>query len=56
MAYNLGKVLGMTGEELSFMHIVGDLHDIGKIGVPDRVLNKAGKLEARRMGINEKAL
>ena len=46
MAYNLGKVLGMTEEELKFIHIAGDLHDIGKIGVPDNVLNKPGKLES----------
>ena len=46
MAYNLGKVLGMTEEELTFIHIAGDLHDIGKIGIPDNVLNKPGKLES----------
>jgi len=46
MAYNLGVVLGMTIEELKLMHIAGDLHDIGKIGVPDNVLNKPSTLEA----------
>ena len=46
MAYNLAKVLGMTEEELKFIHIAGDLHDIGKIGVPDNDLNKPDKLEA----------
>lgn len=45
MAYKLGKVLGIPEEELKFIHIAGDLHDIGKIGVPDNVLNKPGKLE-----------
>lgn len=45
MAYGLGKVLGMTEKELNLMHVAGDLHDIGKIGVPDSVLNKPGKLE-----------
>nr|WP_026885937.1 HD-GYP domain-containing protein [Clostridium beijerinckii] len=45
MAYNLGKVLGMTEEELELIHIAGDLHDIGKIGVPDSVLNKPDSLE-----------
>ena len=44
MAYNLGAVLGMTKEELKMMHIAGDLHDIGKIGVPDSVLNKPSNL------------
>jgi putative nucleotidyltransferase with HDIG domain len=45
MSCNLGKVLGMSGMELKLMHIAGDLHDIGKIGVPDSVLNKPSKLE-----------
>lgn len=45
MAYSLGKVLGMTEKELKLMHIAGDLHDIGKIGISDSVLNKPGKLE-----------
>jgi HD-GYP domain-containing protein (c-di-GMP phosphodiesterase class II) len=45
MAYNLGKILGMTESELELIHIAGDLHDIGKIGVPDSVLNKPDKLE-----------
>lgn len=46
MAYNLGVVLGVTEEELKLIHIAGDLHDIGKIGVPDNVLNKPSTLEA----------
>lgn len=46
MAYNLGVVLGVTKEELKLIHIAGDLHDIGKIGVPDNVLNKPSTLEA----------
>src|SRR5471030_2825682 len=46
MSYELGKVLGMTEVELNFMHIAGDLHDIGKIGVPDNVLNKPDQLES----------
>lgn len=45
MAYNLGKVLGVTDKELELIHIAGDLHDIGKIGIPDSVLNKPGQLE-----------
>ena len=36
----------MTEEELEFIHIAGDLHDIGKIGVPDNVLNKPDTLES----------
>lgn len=54
MAYNLGEVLGLTKEELKLMHTAGDLHDIGKIGVPDNVLNKPDKLEAEEWELMKK--
>jgi HD-GYP domain-containing protein (c-di-GMP phosphodiesterase class II) len=44
MAYELAKHIGIKGEELNTIHIAGHLHDIGKIGVPDKILNKKGKL------------
>ncbi|MFW2491096.1 HD-GYP domain-containing protein [Clostridium chromiireducens] len=46
MAYNLGKVLGVKERDLNIIHIAGDLHDIGKIGIPDNVLNKPDRLES----------
>ena len=36
--------LGMSDVEISNIRIIGLLHDIGKIGIPDSVLNKPGKL------------
>lgn len=54
MAYNLGEVLGMKKEELRLMHIAGDLHDIGKIGVPDNVLKKPDRLEAEEWELMKK--
>ncbi len=44
MAYDLGKEIGLDEVKLEKVHIAGHLHDIGKIGVPDNVLNKQGKL------------
>ncbi|MCT4566431.1 MAG: HD-GYP domain-containing protein [Maledivibacter sp.] len=44
MSYELAKCIGIKGEELNTIHIAGHLHDIGKIGVPDKILNKKGKL------------
>lgn len=44
MSYALAKAFGIRGSELEDIHIAAHLHDIGKIGVPDRVLNKEGKL------------
>ncbi|MCY6484480.1 HD domain-containing protein [Clostridium aestuarii] len=44
MSYKLAKAAGIKGRELEDIHIAGHLHDIGKIGIEDRILNKAGKL------------
>ena len=44
MACFLCQKLGISHEETQEIHISGHLHDIGKIGVPDRVLLKPEKL------------
>ncbi len=41
----LAKELGFTPGECENIRRAGLLHDIGKIGIPDRVLNKKGKLD-----------
>lgn len=40
----IAKEMGMSEEEVSDIRYIGLLHDIGKIGIPDAVLNKPGKL------------
>jgi putative two-component system response regulator len=40
----IGGELGMTGQELEDLHRASVLHDLGKIGVREAVLNKPGKL------------
>ena len=44
MALVLCRLMGLKEEDTEKIHIAGHLHDIGKIGVPDAVLNKEGKL------------
>lgn len=44
IAYDLSQKLNLDNASLQMIHIAGHLHDIGKIGVPDNVLNKTGKL------------
>jgi HD-GYP domain-containing protein (c-di-GMP phosphodiesterase class II) len=40
----LGDILGLNTEDLDTLKISALLHDVGKIGVDDRVLKKPGKL------------
>jgi len=40
----LAKAVGYSAEQLKKLHLTGILHDIGKIGVPDAVLQKPGRL------------
>ena len=44
MAVLVGKELGLSDNELEDIRYGGVLHDVGKIGVPDSILNKPGKL------------
>ena len=43
-SYALAKELGLEEKEAQNIRNIALLHDIGKIGVPDSVLNKPGKL------------
>jgi diguanylate cyclase (GGDEF)-like protein len=45
-AAELGKRLGMESEELDVVARAAELHDIGKIGIPEGVLNKPGPLDS----------
>lgn len=40
----LGRELGLSNDDLKTIHLSGLLHDIGKIGVDDRILRKNGGL------------
>ena len=40
----LGQEIGLPLDELRFLHRAALLHDIGKIGIPDAILNKPGSL------------
>ena len=50
-AYLLAKKLGWNDDRLNSLRHAAILHDIGKISVPDRVLNKAGKLNDEEFSI-----
>ncbi len=47
----LAKELGYDGEDLDRIFYVALLHDCGKIGVPDNILGKPGKLTAEEFEV-----
>ncbi|MBX3630137.1 MAG: HD-GYP domain-containing protein [Nitrosomonas sp.] len=47
----LGKQLGLYGEELKQIGVAGLLHDIGKMAVPNEILNKPDKLTDKEFEI-----
>jgi putative nucleotidyltransferase with HDIG domain len=47
----IGQELGLSSEELDKLRISALLHDVGKIGVEDRVLKKPGSLTPEEFGL-----
>ena len=41
----IAELLSLPGEEVTAIEVAGLLHDLGKIGVPDRVLQMSGELD-----------
>ncbi|WP_457572577.1 HD domain-containing phosphohydrolase [Desulfovulcanus sp.] len=50
-ALHLGIKAGVLEIELENLYIGGVLHDIGKIGVPDHILNKSGRLTGEEFAV-----
>ena len=44
LAASVGEHLGLPGSQLRVLRMGGMLHDVGKIGVPEAILNKPGQL------------
>jgi putative nucleotidyltransferase with HDIG domain len=45
LARRVAKRLGIDGGEMWLLMMAARLHDVGKIGVPDEILNKPGPLD-----------
>jgi HD-GYP domain-containing protein (c-di-GMP phosphodiesterase class II) len=48
-AYAMSIAEALGGIDLLRFRLAGDLHDVGKIGIPDVILNKPGRLEPGEM-------
>lgn len=49
LALGLGESIGIQGENLRLLELAALMHDVGKIGVPDAILTKAGPLDAEEL-------
>jgi len=43
-ALKIGEVLGLDKEKMKELELASVLHDIGKLGIPDKILKKPGRL------------
>ncbi|HCF05313.1 MAG: cyclic di-GMP phosphodiesterase [Desulfomicrobiaceae bacterium] len=50
----LGRAMGLTEERCQMLRDCAPLHDIGKIGIPDAVLLKPGKLDPEEWAIMQR--
>lgn len=46
----LARLLGLCDADVETIHIAAHLHDIGKIGIPDAILKKPGRLDDQELG------
>jgi hypothetical protein len=51
LAREVGSELGLTGVSLFELELAALLHDLGKLGIPDAVLNKPGPLDPEEMRV-----
>ncbi|MHB2019314.1 MAG: HD-GYP domain-containing protein [Candidatus Xenobia bacterium] len=53
MAVAIGKAMGIQGDELQELEMSSILHDVGKIGIDDRILRKPSMLDPEERAIME---
>lgn len=54
MARTVGKHMGMAGEDLEILVRAAELHDVGKVAVPEAILDKRASLEPGERAIIER--
>ena len=53
-AMRVGQELGLEEVELQNLEVAALLHDIGKVGIPDSILQKPGRLDAQEYALMKK--
>ncbi len=53
-AVMIGRAMGLTGERIRLLKIAALLHDIGKVEIPESVLNKSGPLTKEDINLLQK--
>lgn len=53
-AMTIAKAYGCSREDIEKLNVSGNLHDIGKIGIPDNILLKPGRLTDEEFGTIKK--
>ena len=51
LALELGRLVGLAEKDLQRLRLAARLHDIGKIGIPDDILKKHGRLTDDERGV-----
>lgn len=54
LALDIGRMMNLSEKEMDILHRGGLLHDIGKLGIPNEILDKKGKLTPEERKIIEK--
>jgi len=47
----LARLAGLDDEQVRLIEIASPMHDIGKVAIPDQILNKPGKLDAEEWAV-----
>ncbi len=47
----IGEAVGMSNGEVELLRLASAMHDVGKIGIPDGILRKPGKLTAEEFDV-----
>ncbi len=50
-ALAVGRIAGVAGDQLVILDVAAQLHDIGKMEIPDAILRKPGRLDAAELAI-----